>query len=88
MSDNNNSHSQLSAGFKFDTVAVKIREMSEPVNDLSELETQQYPQENESEGDPLLLRDIPWNVPYFMPEWQPHKKRKTNSAQSRTKKQS
>ncbi len=51
-----------------------MREMSEPVNYLSELETHPQAEDNESEGDPVLLKDIPWNVSYFMPEWSPPKK--------------
>ncbi len=60
--------------------------MSEPAKDLSELEIQPLAEDNDSEGDPVLLKDIPWNVPFFIPEWSPSKKAKAKFDQKKTPK--
>ena len=55
----------------------KDRDASEPIKKTLSLNLTLSESEDYSEKEPILMRDIPWNVPFYVPEWNPMKKSKT-----------
>ncbi len=50
------------------------RYASEPVKKTLCLDLTLSESEDHSEKEPILMREIPWNVPFYVPKWNPIKK--------------